>query len=543
MIGNRMRYRSKLLAVLGVLVLTTANAPGAEPGAADVVVYGGTPGGIVAAVAATRNGATALLVEPTRHVGGLSTSGINTAESEHMLKWTFGGIALEFYRRLGKHYGTGHADFFFESSAAERVYLDMLREAKVDVRYGAAVERVEKDGAKITRVVLTDGSALSAKVFVDASYEGDLMARAGVSYAIGRESREAFGEEAAGVRFDKTPRAARTVDGAGRLLPGVSARKADLVEGAAHRGVMNYNFRLTFAKDPKWRLPIPEPANYDPAQWESLRGWVRATTAAGKKLVLTDFLDFYARRSGKYEVNNKQAAIVSLGDFGAQFDYPDADYATRAKIVEAHRQYTLGLLHFLATDPAVPPNVRDEMKAWGLHKGEFADNGNWPYQLYVREARRMRGAYVMTQKDVQQDRRKDDAIGISSHFIDSHHVQRVAVSDDAFVNEGRIWRPGCAYQIPYRAITPKAEQAENLLVPVAASYTHVAFCTLRLESVWMIAGHAAGAAAAMAARDGGAVQRVDVPALQKALRAQGQVVDFVPGEKEKWDGPVSPPAF
>ncbi len=202
-------------------------------------------------------------------------------------------------------------------------------------------------------------------------------------------------------------------------------------------------------------------------------------------------------RPDKKEVNNKQAAIISIGDFGAQRDYPDADYATRDRIVAEHTDYTLGLFHFLATDEAVPEKLRAETAQWGLHKEEFADNGNWPYQLYIREARRMREKLVvMTQRDVQEDRRKPDAIAMGSHFIDCHHVQRLALSPTEFINEGRIWRVGFAYQIPYRAITPQAAECTNLLVPGAASYTHVALCTYRLESTWMMSGHAAGVAAA-----------------------------------------------
>ena len=242
-------------------------------------------------------------------------------------------------------------------------------------------------------------------------------------------------------------------------------------------------------------------------------------------------------------MNNKQAAIISLGHFGGQFDWPDAGYAQRARIYADHLNYTLGLLHFLANDESVPANVRAEMKSLGLHKDEFADNGHLPYQLYIREARRMRGEYVMTQKDVQDDRRKPDSIGISSHFIDSHHVQRVALNEHEFVNEGRIWRIGYAYQIPYRALTPKPTECTNLLVPCAASYTHVAFCTLRLESVWMITGHAAGVAGAMAARQDCDVQSVSVPDLQKKLRAQDQVVDFLPGQPEKCGQLNGPPEF
>jgi hypothetical protein len=546
--------RSTFALFLGLITFSAELT--AAPANYDVITYGGTPAGIAASIHAARDGARTLLIEPTKHVGGLSTSGINTAESEHMLAWTIGGFADEFYRRMGRYYEQNkerltypHKDkrldtlYFFESSVAEKTYLEMLKEAGVEVRYGASVDTVRKDGLKIVAITLTDGTELSAKAFVDASYEGDLMARAGVRYAVGREAGAEFGEEAAGIRFDKTPRKARTVDAHGNLLPGISAWAKDLKEGEAHRAPMNYNFRLTVAKDPQLQVPIPSPKNYDASRYALLAGWLRDQAAQKKPVKLADLIDLYERRNGKFELNNKQSAIISLGHFGGQFDWPDAGYAQRAQIYEDHLNYTLGLLYFLANDPAVPANVRSEMKSLGLHKDEFTDNGHLPYQLYVREARRMRGAYVMRQQDVQTERRKPDSIGMSSHFIDCHHVQRVAVSPDAFVNEGRIWRMGYANQIPYRAITPKAEECSNLLVPGAASYTHVAFCTLRLESTWMIVGHAAGLAAAEIARKGIPAQTVDVPALQKKLQAQGQVVDFLPGKPEKCEHLNGPPEF
>lgn len=533
----------KLLSFVCVIAAATASLQAAVPASPDVVVYGGVPCGIAASITAAREGARVVLIEPTKHVGGLSTSGINTAESEHMLKWTIGGFADEFYRRLGRHYGKDQPEYFFESGVAERIYGDMLREAGVEVRFGVSVDTVVKDGARITEIKLTDGSRLKAQVFIDAGYEGDLMARAGVTYAVGRESKAEFGEEAAGIRFDKTVRKARTVDENGRLLPGISAWAKDLKEGAAHPAPMNYNFRLTVAKDPAPQVPIPAPKHYDAKRYALLSEWLRARTADGTKVKLEDIIDPYKRRNGKFELNNKQNSIISLGHFGGQFDWPNADYATRQRIYDDHMDYTLGLLHFLANDDAVPAHVRADMRKMGLHKDEFADNGHLPYQLYVREARRMRGVQVVAQQDVQDSRRKEDSIGMSSHFIDSHHVQRVALSESEFVNEGRIWRMGYAYQIPYRALTPKADQCTNLLVPGAASFTHVAFCTLRLESVWMITGHAAGVAAAMAVKNEAEVQKVPVEELQNKLRAQKQVVDFIPGLPEKCEHLNGPPEF
>lgn len=528
------------------LILTFALAASAvaqQKKEADVVVYSGVPCGIASAITAAREGAKVILIEPEKHVGGLSTSGINTAESEHMLKWTIGGFADEFYRRLGKEYGINGPEYYFESSVAQKVYDEMLKESGIEILYGSPVDKVEKDGAKLKSITLTNGTTLSAKVFVDASYEGDLMARAGVDYKIGREAKAEFGEEAAGIRFDKVTRKAPTVDADGKLLPGITAWAKDLKEGDAHPAPMNYNFRFTMAKDPALQVPFPKPKKYDPKRYTILANWLKDRTARGEKSKFEDVIDPYKRRNGKFEMNNKQAAIFSLGHFGGQFEWSDASYEKRKEIFDDHMEYSLGLIHFLQNDESVPENVRKEANAIGLHKDEFKDNNNLPYQLYVREARRMRGQYVVRQQDVVDERRKDDSIGISSHFIDSHHVQRLAVSETEFLNEGRIWRMGYAYQIPYRALLPKKEQAENLIVPGAASYTHVAFCTLRLESVWMITGHAAGIASAMAVKDGVGFDKVPLAALQEKLRAQKQVVDFVEGLPEKCEKLNGPPEF
>ncbi|RYD31937.1 MAG: FAD-dependent oxidoreductase, partial [Verrucomicrobiaceae bacterium] len=289
-----------------------------------------------------------------------------------------------------------------------------------------------------------------------------------------------------------------------------------------------------FTDDPAFRRPLPAPANYDRGRFRLLENWIRERMATRGKVALSELVALLGGRPDpkKWEVNNRQSAVISTGHFGGQKGYPDADYAERDRIVADHTDYTLGFFHFLATDASVPESLRAETSRWGLHKDEFADNGNWPYQLYVREARRMTGAFVVTQKDVQEDRRKEDAIAIGSHFIDSHHVRRLAVSPTEFLNEGRIWRRGHAYQIPYRALTPKAGECTNLLVPGAASFSHVAYCTYRVESTWMMGGHAAGTAAAMAAAGGMTVQNVPIPPLQEKLRRQNQVIDFKPGAPE-----------
>lgn len=500
----------------------------------DVVVYGGTPGGIAASVMASREGARVLLIEPTQHIGGMSTSGLNTAETEHMLAWTLGGFANEFYLRLGKHYGLrdNRAAYEFESGVAETLYLAMLREADVEVRFAGSLKAAAVEAGRITSLTLGDGSSVAGKVFIDASYEGDLMARAGVGHAVGREGRDEFGENLAGIRFDPEVRKATTVDASGNLLPGISGWKKDFQEGGAHPGVMNYNFRLIVTRDPAVRVPLPEPRRYDPARYRLLANWLKAKEGTDVLKEYGRFIDLYPRRNGKLEMNNRQAAIFSLGHFGGQPAWPEADEEARKRIYDDHLDYTLGLLHFLANDEAVPANIRQDMRQLGLHSGEFADNGHLPYQLYVREGRRMRGAFVMRQQDVQEQRRKPESIGMGSHFLDSHHVQRLAVSPTEFINEGRIWRSGRAYQIPYGAITPKPSECVNLLVPVAVSFTHVAFTSLRVEGTWMVTGHAAGVAAATAAKRNIPVQDVPVNALRETLMAQGQVVDFIPGKPE-----------
>ncbi|MGE9267774.1 MAG: FAD-dependent oxidoreductase [Verrucomicrobiales bacterium] len=537
---------------LTLVLLLTQNALAIREITYDVAIYGGTPCGISAAISAAREGATVILIEPTDHIGGLSTSGINTAESEHMLKWTIGGFALEFYQELGKYYEKHAAEqdplpagdrlntiYFFESGVAEKTYLKLLDAAQVRVRYGAHLRSVTKDGTRLRSLILSNESEIKARTFIDASYEGDLMAMAGVSHDIGREARETYDEEAAGIRFDQKPRRARTVDENGKLLPGISGWARDFTEGAAHPGVMNYNFRLIVTSRPADRVPFPAPKHYEATRYALLANWLRENPQAK----LTDIISLYKRRNGKFEMNNSQNAIISLGHFGGQFDWPAASPAEREKIYQDHLDYTLGLLHFLASDEAVPEKLRAETRSWGLHREEFADNGHLPYQLYVREGRRMIGAYVVTQHDVQTERRKEDSIGISSHFIDSHHVQRLALSENEFINEGRIWRKGYAYQIPYRSLTPKRAEASNLLVPGAASFSHVAYCTLRLESVWMITGQAAGTAAALAAATNTAVQELPLPELQKKLRQAGQVIDFPAKAPEKTDKLNGPPEF
>lgn len=502
----------------------------AQTNSYDVVVYGGTPGGVIAAVAAAREGARVLLLEQTRHVGGLNTSGIGTSESEHMIEETYSGLALEFYERLGKEYGKNGPAFYFESHVAEKVYTDLLRAAKVNVVYETFVKSVRKQGTAIQSITLTNGTNIAGKVFIDATYEGDLMARAGVSHTHGRENREQYWESLAGVRFIDTPIEAAPYDDNGNLLPGFVERST-LTEGQASDRVMNYNFRLMMSTNSD-RRPFPKPASYKPERYILLTRLLKNHP----ETKLVDIIDLYSWNypKGKFETNNKQKAVISLGHFGGNVDYPEADYARRSAIYQDHKEWTLGLMYYLANDPSVPPALRTETAGYGFSADEFTDNQNFPYYLYVREARRMIGAYVQTQKDILQDRTKPDAICLGSHWIDCHHVQRVAVSKTQFVNEGRIWEPiSQPYEVSYRAIIPKVTECTNLLVPVCVSSSHVGFCSLRVESTWMQLGNSAGIAAAMAVKQKTAVQKLNPEALQQQLTKRGVIISI---NHQAWNG-------
>jgi hypothetical protein len=518
------------LALLGPLLF---NAAVALPH--DVVVYSATPGGIAAAVTAAREGADVLLVDPTRHVGGLLTSGLNTIEWNQ--NWeTFGGVLSEFFRGIDVAYDATepgrHRQTAWESKVAEGVFLDILatvrqlpRGGSVEIVYDAPVDQVEKVAGRIVAFTATDGRLFKGRVFIDASYEGDLMARAGVGYAVGREPREQYGEPLAGIRLDDTPVVARPFDAAGNLLPDVTAHLDQIgPEGSGDGKVMVYNFRLILehvgADNPR---PLPKPDGYSTARYQMLAG----VLADRPDIPLEQLFYVVPRPCGKVELNNRQDATVSIGLLGGQHEWPEADHSRRRELWQQAKDYTLGFLWYLANEPTVPPALQKRMREYALPLDEFTDNGHWPWQIYVREARRMVGRHVLRQRDLEKDRDKADAIAVGSHFIDTHHVQRLAESETLFRNEGRIWvdlekKP---YEIPYRCLTPHAAECTNLLVPVCLSATHVAFSSVRVEETWMMLGQAAGAAATQAARRGVAVQEVDVVQLQRRLAITGQHID------------------
>jgi hypothetical protein len=503
------------------LLALAAFAVRAEVFQSDIVVYGGTAAGVTAAVAAAREGASVTLVEPGKHLGGMASGGLGWTDFGN--KAVIGGMSLEFFQRVGKKYAADFA-WTFEPHVAESVYNEMAREAGVRIRLQARLMEkagVVKDGATVKEFVVENGDRFQAKVFLDATYEGDLMAQAGVAYTYGRESAAEYGENLAGVRphTDKHqfPVGLSSKTAAGALYPEILTN-ARGETGAGDKKVQSYNYRLCMTDDSAGRVPWAKPAGYDPARYALLAHYVDTLTVInGKVPGLGNLCKLDRVRGKKTDTNNNGG--FSTDFIGHSWDYPEATYARRAQIADEHKKYIQGFFWFLANDASIPKALRDETNKWGLAKDEFTDGGNWPHQLYVREARRMIGAYVMVQKDIQTERTKEDGVGMGSYNSDSHHVQRIVNDKGAVENEGDMQVPVQPYEIPYRILTPKRDQAANLLVPVCFSASHVSYSTLRMEPQYMILGQAAGVAARMAAASGKAVQEIDVQALRARLKA------------------------
>jgi hypothetical protein len=503
----------------------------------DVLVYGATPGGFCAAIAASREGASVVLLEPTDHVGGVNTGGLSFSDSNQTVRTTVMGLFDEWHTRIERYYEErgielpykvsvkDQSKWTYEPSVAMRITQQMLAEAKVKVMTKQVLQKVVKEGAHITGVT-TDRGEFTARTFVDATYEGDLLAAAGVSWTIGREGRKEFGESYAGKQYPKAKMPINGFDDQGKILPLLTTDDAG-PEEEGDKNVMVYSFRLCLTKEAANRVPFPQPANYAPARFEALRRYF----AVEKRPHL--LWDLYPLPNNKFDANNGIGKQFSMGLVGACNGWSEADAAGREKIWEAHKQYTLELYHFLTTDAAVPEHLRRELGELGLCKDEFAEYGHWSPQLYVREGRRMKGMYVVSQKDILDQPEKADAIAVSSFPIDSHDCQRVALKDGGVINEGTIYpvripgrRHGYAYHIPYRSLLPLAEECDNLLVPVALSCTHVAISSIRVEPTWMILGQSAGIAAALAARQDVAVQKLPYADLKARLLAQKQVLDL-----------------
>ncbi len=498
----------------------------------DVVVYGGTAGGAIAAIAAANEGLKVALFEPRDHIGGMVTGGLGATDFGK--KQVIGGMSREFFERLGKHYDEP-ISWYFEPHVAEKAFRTWLSDARVKVYFQHRVESVLKKGRRIAGIRMDNGAVFTAKLFIDASYEGDLMPRAGISYTVGREGRDEYGESLAG-RIELSPKhqfaaPVSPYDEQGNLLPLIFDGEPG-EPGKADAKVQAYNFRMCMTKNPDNRVPWPKPEGYDPARYEILARYLKAVP----DLKVKDLMNPVMMPNGKTDTNNN--GPISTDFIGASWEYPEADYAKREAIWQEHVRYQQGLMYFLANDPSVPEALHNEMNEWGLAKDEFEDTDHWPNQLYIREARRMKGLYVMTQKDLQTERTKKDSIGMGSYNSDSHHVQRVPASKlgaipegwpadvPALLNEGDMQVPVQPYEIAYGTICPKTEECVNLFVICGFSASHVAYSSIRMEPQYMILGHAAGVAAAMALQADSPVQNVDIEQLQLRLRAQQQILSL-----------------
>ena len=537
------------------IVLVLSVSSGAQAPTYDLVVYGGTSAGIIAAVQAKRMGQSVVVVAPETHLGGLSSGGLGFTDTGD--KSVIGGLSREFYQRVWAHYdrpaawtsqkreeygnkgqGTPAMDgehrtmWIFEPHVAEAVFETFVKEHGITVHRDAWLNRstgVRKQGARITSLTTLDGRTFTGRMFIDATYEGDLMAAAGVDYHVGREAQSTYGEQWNGVQTGvlhhrhhfgvlKSPISPYIVPGDPKsgLLPRVSGAPPGEY-GQADKRIQAYCYRMCLTDHPDNRMPFPKPDNYDPRQYELL---LRIFEAGWRET----FQKFDAIPNRKTDTNNH--GPFSTDNIGMNYDYPEASYERRREILKEHENYQKGWLYFIANDPRVPADVRQGMQRWGLAKDEFKDTGGWPHQIYVREARRMIGAYVMTEHELLKTRPTPDPVGMGSYTIDSHNVQRYVTPEGAVQNEGDIGvSTKGPYSIAYGSLVPKRGQADNLLVPVCVSSSHIAFGSIRMEPVFMVLGQSAATAAAMALDAGVRVQDVPYSQLRERLLREGQVLE------------------
>lgn len=513
--------------------------------AEDLVVYGGSSAGVAAAVQMAREGKSAIVIEPSQHVGGLTSAGLGATDSGN--EAVIGGISREFYQRLHRHYSQddswhqetredfpgyraeADAIWGFEPKVAERIYREMLKEAGVEVVFGERLNRetgVKKEGKEIVAITMESGRVFEGEIFLDATYEGDLMAASGVSFHVGREPNLKYGETLNGVQ---TRRATshqfmanvdpyvKKGDPESGILPGVQ-KEGPGVEGEGDARMQAYCFRMCLTDDPGNRVPFPKPEGYDPMRYELYLRYIEAgwQTVFGNNRIMPN---------RKTDTNNDGA--FSTDNIGMNYDYPEAGYARRAEIVKEHEVYQKGLFWFLCNDPRVPSNLQERVNQWGLAKDEFIDNGNWPHLLYIREGRRMVSDYVNSELDCFRIRETPESVGMGSYNMDSHNVQRYIDENGHVRNEGDVQvSPGGPYQISYRALRPKREECPNLLVPVCLSSSHIAYGSIRMEPVFMVLGQSAAVAASIALDDGLAVQEVPYEKLRARLLELKQVLEY-----------------
>lgn len=524
---------------------------------ADIVVYGGTAAAITAAIQATKMNKSVIVVSPDKHLGGLTAGGLGFTDTGN--KEVIGGLSREFYHRLYLHYdepeswkwqqkseygnkgqgtpaidGSNRTMWIFEPHAAEKVFEDLAREHKLTILRDEWLDRDKgtvTDAGRIISFRTLSGKTFKGKMFLDATYEGDLMASAGVSYHVGREATSVYGEEWNGIQtgvlhhkhwfqHDIDPYVIPGDPSSG-LLPRISKDDPGKKGDGDHR-IQAYCFRMCLSNHPDNRVPFARPAGYDSTQYELLA----RVYAAGWDETFQKFDNIPNRKT---DTNNH--GPFSTDNIGMNYDYPEATYERRKEIIQEHELYQKGLMYFLSHDPRVPENVRARMNEWGLAKDEFTDNGNWPHQIYVREARRMIGEHVMTEHDVLSKREVPEPVGMGSYTVDSHNVQRYVKPDGYVQNEGDIGvHTPKPYSISYRSLVPKKAECTNLLVPVCVSSSHIAYGSIRMEPVFMILGQSAATAASIAIDEGIAVQDVEYDKLRTRLLEDDQRLEYKSSE-------------
>lgn len=485
----------------------------------DVCIYGGTSGGIIAAITAKRLGHSVILLAFSDRLGGMTASGLGQTDIGN--KAAIGGLALDFYREVGRRYGNPIA-WTFEPHVAEQVFIDLVKEYGITVHYHQHLTGVVKDGNYISEIAMGDGNRYRAKIFIDAGYEGDLLARAGVSYHVGREATSVYGEIFNGIHFGHpNHNFYRFVDpykiagdpGSG-VLPGITDEPAGIQGQGDHR-IQAYNFRLCLTKRDDIKIAFSEPQGYDPERYTLLARYLDA--GIWDALTLSGVMP-----NGKTDTNNWGA--FSTDNVGMNHEWPEGSYQRREEIYQEHVQYIQGLLWFLSHDERVPVSVREETREWGLPSDEFISTGAWPHELYIREARRMVSDYVMTEHNCVGRIKALDPVGLGAYGMDSHNCRRVVLGGRAY-NEGNVeignLRP---YPVSYRSIVPRESECANLFVPFAISASHIAFGSIRMEPMFMVLSQSAATAAHLAIKNSAPVQRVHYPTLQERLVADGQVL-------------------
>lgn len=491
----------------------------------DICVYGATSGGIIAALTAKRMGKSVVLLEPSRRIGGLTTGGLGKTDVGRVE--IIQGLALEFYRRVGTQYGKNQAVFDFEPKVALAAYEEMLRENNLLVQMERRVKKVKKQGNHIREIILEDASStkrptlcIEAKEFIDCSYEGDLMARAGVTYTVGRESNSVYGETYNGMQMLNKHQFPDGVDPyrekgnpKSGLLWGIL--KGEMGQtGQGDKRVQAYNFRITLTNDPQNRIPITRPEGYDSTRYELLLRWKEVAPWNSKNLRDCFAWDLMTNPT-KTDINNNQAFSTDM--IGCNWDYPEASYKKRERIHKEHLEYTKGLLWFVASDPRIPAHIRQQINQWGYPKDEYPESNHFTPQLYIRESRRMIGRYVMTQANCQQDAVANDVVGWGAYTMDSHNCGRYVVNGMVKnCGDVQIHLPKGKYNISYRSLTPRQEEADNLLVPFCLSASHIAFGSIRMEPVFMVLSQSSAIAASLAIdQHEGCVQQVNSQQVMK----------------------------